>query len=225
MIVKICPMCDSEMKKAHYCDVCHSFVWKPTILDVHYNTESRGRGEIDCAYGDVHDQNDHHQSHIEKQHRENEAYWREHQRQQREFEERRHGRKQQTAAKKGSAASDHAEVFGTQEKKKKKSGGGCAGCLTWIIVAFFLIRIIAGMGGLSSMFSRNLRYWIWKLEHQILHISRETDRRVWDTETSDTLAEQEDSVHSYMECVDYPQYEPGEMTGWAFTFVEMGKAV
>ena len=175
MIVKICPLCDSEMKKAHYCDVCNSFVWKPTILDVHYNTDSRGRGEIDCSYGEVHDQVDHHQSHIERQHKENEAYWREHQRQQKEFEERRHGTRRANAARKNSAAGDHAEVFGSQTQKKKKTGTGCGGCVTWIIIAFVLIRLIAGMSGLSGVLSRNLSQLIWKLEHQILHISREID--------------------------------------------------
>ena len=59
MIVKLCPLCDSEMKKAHYCDVCHSFVWKPQVMDIHYNTETRGKGEIDCSYGDAHDHYDH----------------------------------------------------------------------------------------------------------------------------------------------------------------------
>lgn len=60
MIVKLCPLCDSEMKKAHYCDVCHSFVWKPQIMDIHYNTDTRGKGEVDCAYGETHDELDHH---------------------------------------------------------------------------------------------------------------------------------------------------------------------
>ena len=55
MIVRICPMCDSEMKKAHYCDICHSWIWKPQMLDIHYNSQARGKGEIDCAYGDEHD--------------------------------------------------------------------------------------------------------------------------------------------------------------------------
>ena len=58
MKVKICPLCDSEMKKAHYCDTCHSFIWRPEILDVHYNAQQRGMGEEDCAYGVSHDQND-----------------------------------------------------------------------------------------------------------------------------------------------------------------------
>ena len=56
MIVKICPLCDSEMKKAHYCDVCRSFVWKPEVMDIHYNALSRGLGEEDCSYSDEHQQ-------------------------------------------------------------------------------------------------------------------------------------------------------------------------
>lgn len=59
MRVKICPLCDSEMKKSHYCDTCKSFIWHPEIVDVHYNAEARGLGEIDCAYGDGHDRHDH----------------------------------------------------------------------------------------------------------------------------------------------------------------------
>lgn len=59
MKVRICPLCDSEMKKAHYCDACKSFIWRPEILDVHYNAEKRGLGEKDCAYGAEHDRSDH----------------------------------------------------------------------------------------------------------------------------------------------------------------------
>ncbi len=55
MKVRLCPYCDSEMKKSHRCDVCNSFVWKPNVLDIHYNTEERGLGEVDCAYGSGHD--------------------------------------------------------------------------------------------------------------------------------------------------------------------------
>lgn len=63
MKVRICPLCDSEMKKAHYCDTCHSFVWRPEILDVHYNAQQRGMGEEDCAYGAEHDKKDHYGKH------------------------------------------------------------------------------------------------------------------------------------------------------------------
>lgn len=59
MKIKLCPLCDSEMKKSHYCDCCHSFIWHPEIVDIHYNAESRNLGEEDCAYGSIHDQYDH----------------------------------------------------------------------------------------------------------------------------------------------------------------------
>ena len=55
MIVRICPMCDCEMKKSHYCDTCHTWIWKPQMLDVHFNSSTRGLGEPDCAYGEEHD--------------------------------------------------------------------------------------------------------------------------------------------------------------------------
>lgn len=55
MKIKLCPLCDSEMKKSHYCDVCHSFVWRPETVDIHYNADSRNQGEEDCAYGASHD--------------------------------------------------------------------------------------------------------------------------------------------------------------------------
>ena len=150
MIVRICPLCDSEMKKAHYCDTCHSFVWRPQMLDVHYNTQSRGLGEVDCSYGEEHDHYDH-KRHIEQEHKANEEYWQARKRQQQEFEEGRHGKKKAAAGRRPSAAGDHAEVFGTPEKKKKSSGGGIPGCLTWLFVIFILMRIVAGMGGCAGV--------------------------------------------------------------------------
>lgn len=48
MKVPICPLCDQPMKKAHRCDSCNSFVWKPLYLDIHYNTETM-QGD-DCSY-------------------------------------------------------------------------------------------------------------------------------------------------------------------------------
>lgn len=48
MKTRICPLCDQTMKKNHYCDCCHSFVWKPVYLDIHYNTW--GDPDLDCAY-------------------------------------------------------------------------------------------------------------------------------------------------------------------------------
>ncbi len=48
MKVRICPLCDQPMKKAHRCDNCHSFVWKPQYMDIHYNTDTvHGK---DCSY-------------------------------------------------------------------------------------------------------------------------------------------------------------------------------
>ena len=48
MKVRICPLCDQPMKKAHRCDNCNSFIWKPEYLDIHYNTDTV-KGE-DCSY-------------------------------------------------------------------------------------------------------------------------------------------------------------------------------
>ena len=48
MKVRICPLCDQPMKKAHHCDTCDSFVWKPLYLDIHYNTDQM-QGP-DCSY-------------------------------------------------------------------------------------------------------------------------------------------------------------------------------
>ncbi|MCI6018279.1 MAG: hypothetical protein MRZ59_05455 [Clostridiales bacterium] len=50
MLIRMCPLCDHEMKKRHYCETCGSFIWKPELLDVHLNEESRGYGEENCAY-------------------------------------------------------------------------------------------------------------------------------------------------------------------------------
>lgn len=48
MKVRICPLCDQPMKKAHRCDYCNSFVWKPQYMDIHYNTDTiQGK---DCSY-------------------------------------------------------------------------------------------------------------------------------------------------------------------------------
>ena len=51
MRTRICPLCDQPMKKAHYCDSCNSFVWKPVYIDIHYNTS--GSSGQDCAYDAV----------------------------------------------------------------------------------------------------------------------------------------------------------------------------
>ena len=48
MKTRICPLCDQPMRKQHHCDICHSFVWKPVYLDIHYST-AEFQGE-DCSY-------------------------------------------------------------------------------------------------------------------------------------------------------------------------------
>lgn len=48
MKVRICPLCDQPMKKAHRCDSCNSFIWKPEYVDIHYNTDTV-HGD-DCSY-------------------------------------------------------------------------------------------------------------------------------------------------------------------------------
>lgn len=48
MKVRICPLCDQPMTKAHHCDSCNSFIWKPQYLDIHYNTDTM-KGQ-DCSY-------------------------------------------------------------------------------------------------------------------------------------------------------------------------------
>lgn len=60
MLVRMCPYCDHEMTKRHHCDFCNSFVWKAETMDIHFNTESRGKHEADCAYGAEHDKVHHH---------------------------------------------------------------------------------------------------------------------------------------------------------------------
>lgn len=55
MIIRMCPYCDHEMTKKHRCDCCNSFVWKANKVDIHLNSQSRGNGEVDCAYGDDHE--------------------------------------------------------------------------------------------------------------------------------------------------------------------------
>ena len=144
MKVKICPLCDSEMKKAHYCDACKSFIWRPEILDVHYNAEKRGLGEKDCAYGAEHDRSDHSE----------ESY--------RKFSD---ALKNKTARKKEKkVSSSHEEVYGSSiHKKERKTNRTTAadtgenkrkagGCLGKIILAIIILNAIVGSVG-SNLFN------------------------------------------------------------------------
>lgn len=143
MKVRICPLCDSEMKKAHYCDVCHSFIWRPDILDVHYNAQQRGLGEEDCAYGAEHDKKDHKEKNYGN------------------FSEvlRKTGRNQKTST-------SHEEVYGESiqkaARKQRKSGISGAdgeksrrkagGCLGKIILAIIILNAVIGSIG-SNIFN------------------------------------------------------------------------
>lgn len=39
MKIKTCPYCDSVMTKKHRCDVCNSFVWKPSEVEGNYKMQ------------------------------------------------------------------------------------------------------------------------------------------------------------------------------------------
>ena len=141
MKVKICPLCDSEMKKAHYCDTCHSFIWRPEILDVHYNAQQRGMGEEDCAYGMSHDQKDHN----------NDIYGR--------FSD--VLKKEEKKQKNRKRATSHEEVYGSSTQKKvgrsyrtDRSGTGmeakrrkAGGCLGKIVLAIIILNALLGAAG------------------------------------------------------------------------------
>ena len=147
MKVKICPLCDSEMKKAHYCDTCKSFVWRPEILDVHYNAQQRGLGEEDCAYGETHDTKDHG----------GDIYGRFSDAMKKTDKTRKTDKK----ARNQSKSSSHEEVYGKSEQKparssyrtgtsgrnpersKRKAGG----CLGKIILAIIILNAAAGSIG------------------------------------------------------------------------------
>ena len=172
MKVRICPLCDSEMKKAHYCDTCHSFVWRPEILDVHYNAQQRGMGEEDCAYGAEHDKKDHYGKH--------------------------NGRFSDVLKKAGKTSkkpSSHEEVYGQNTQKttahhrskempdenKRKAGG----CLAKIILAgISLNAVICSVG--SSLFNfftgDEFRCHI---ENVLNELGIEDDISIWESESED----------------------------------------
>lgn len=132
MKVRICPLCDSEMKKAHYCDTCKSFIWQPEMLDVHYNAESRGRGEIDCAYGEDHDRYDH------------ESY-------QPTAQKALHKRRDTAGKGRTRKISDsHQEVFGSSTRKNSETGKpkkkrGIISKIIAIIIGFNVIGSLLGV--------------------------------------------------------------------------------
>ena len=144
MKVRICPLCDSEMKKAHYCDTCKSFVWHPEILDVHYNAQQRGLGEEDCAYGAEHDRKDHKEDIYGK------------------FSETLKKKVEKTRRNNQKHSSSHEEVYGDTGQKmtqrpysrgaeragaegSKRKAGGCLGKIVLAII--ILNAVIGSIGG------------------------------------------------------------------------------
>ena len=77
------------------------------------------------------------------------------------------------------------------------------------------------MSGLSDTFSRNLRYWIWKLEHQFLHISLEINRDEGGLTVGEKPAREKDPVLSYTEYGEYSEYDLGDMVDWELTFMDL----
>ena len=149
MKVKICPLCDSEMTGSHYCRTCHSWIWKPEVLDIHYNAGARGRGEVDCAYGDGHDLYDHQDQYTHYD--ADDRYQRTASGRPRvsSYASSRTGadRRSRTLTAKDvpgrTVSTSHQEVFGSQpqqKKQKKKSSG----CLIWVIV-IIVMYLISGL--------------------------------------------------------------------------------
>ena len=50
MKTRLCPYCDSVMKKKHRCDMCNSFVLKANVIDVHFNASGSDDRLESCAY-------------------------------------------------------------------------------------------------------------------------------------------------------------------------------
>jgi len=160
------------MKKAHYCDTCHSFVWRPEILDIHYNAQQRGHGEEDCSYGLEHDRKDHHGE--------------------------RDGRFSDMLRKSGKKSqnnSSHEEVYGSSAQKtaanrqragtsdtnqnKRKAGG----CLAKIILVLIILNAVIGSIGsnlLDFFTGDDFRY---RIENVLDEFGIEDDIPIWESES------------------------------------------
>lgn len=188
MKVRICPLCDSEMKKAHYCDTCHSFVWRPEILDIHYNAQQRGRGEEDCAYGAEHDKKDHHGeykggfSDVLKK-----------------------------SGKKFQNSSSHEEIYGKSTQKaeihqrragtsdadgnKRKAGG----CLAKVILVVIILNAVIGSAGsklLDFLTGDDFRY---RIKNVLDEFGIEDDIPIWESESEAADADEikDDNENEY----------------------------
>ena len=131
MKVKICPLCDSEMKKAHYCDTCHSFIWRPEILDVHYNAQQRGMGEEDCAYGDIYG-------------RFSDALKKEDKKQKNRKKATSHEEVYGSSIQKKAGRSYRTDRSGTDMEAKRRKAGGCLGK---VVLAIILLNALLGAVG------------------------------------------------------------------------------
>lgn len=177
MKVKICPLCDSEMKKSHYCDTCKSFIWRPEILDVHYNAQQRGMGEEDCAYGAEHDQRDH--------------------------KEKNYGSLSDVLRKTGrtqKTSTSHEEVYGEsiqkaarKQRKSRASGSDgergkrkAGGCLGKIILVIIILNAVLGSIG-SNVFNyftgSDFRY---QIQNILDELGIAEDVPVWDHASGDS---------------------------------------
>lgn len=129
MKTRICPLCDQPMKKAHHCDYCNSFVWKPMYLDIHYKT-GYDSGE-DCSYSQkLHDYEYHENGSVtmmpSKEERKNKKF---RGIQEIEFEKRNISG---TSERYSTTTPDERRVF-------RKKGG----CLKKIILIIFILTIIS----------------------------------------------------------------------------------
>lgn len=196
MKVKICPLCDSEMKKSHYCDTCKSFIWRPEILDVHYNAQQRGLGEEDCAYGAEHDKKDH---------------------KERNYSDvlRRTGRTQKASTsheevygesiQKAKEKQRKAGTFGSDGENGKRKAGGCLGKLILVIIILNAVVGTLGSNVFNYFTGDDFRYQIRNILDE-LGISE--DISIWDdmSGSSDEITATENIDEGLMADGDEPIY-------------------
>lgn len=131
MKTRICPLCDQPMKKTHHCDYCHSFIWKPLYLDIHYKTGSES--EDDCSYAQkAHEYEYHENGSItmmpSKNVRKNKKF-----------------RGVQEIEFRGRGTSERSEDYSTttpDDEENFRRKGGCLKKIVWIIFILVIISTI-----------------------------------------------------------------------------------
>lgn len=114
MKTRICPLCDQPMKKAHRCDSCHSFIWKPMYIDIHYSTGSMSGP--DCSYDAMeHEYSYHEDGSVTSMPSEEKHRWERHKKAEEQSD------------------SEFREVYGSQKAERKKASG--RGRLIAIVIA------------------------------------------------------------------------------------------